>query len=158
MALTLTSSSFKEGATLAMDQILSADYGFGCGGGNKSPQLSWSGAPAGTKSFAVHCFDPEFLVGTAGQFIYDFNCILDAGKKDLDIILMLGYTSSSVWGFLYPKNTIIISNMDGMEWKRSKYPAPVKSFLRKAEKWAVQASHFHIADSQVRHHGYNRRK
>ena len=47
MALTLTSSSFKEGATLGMEQILSADYGFGCGGGNKSPQLSWSGAPAG---------------------------------------------------------------------------------------------------------------
>src|SRR5579871_146860 len=40
MALTLTSSSFTEGATLGLDQILSADYGFGCGGGNKSPQLS----------------------------------------------------------------------------------------------------------------------
>ena len=39
MALTLTSSSFTEGVTLGLDQILSADYGFG--GGNKSPQLSW---------------------------------------------------------------------------------------------------------------------
>jgi hypothetical protein len=36
MAFTLVSSSFKEGETLAMDYILSADYGFGCGGGNKS--------------------------------------------------------------------------------------------------------------------------
>jgi phosphatidylethanolamine-binding protein (PEBP) family uncharacterized protein len=63
MALSLTSSSFKDGGTLAMDHILSADYGFGCGGGNKSPQLSWSGAPAGTKSFAVHCFDPDAPTG-----------------------------------------------------------------------------------------------
>ena len=39
MALTLTSNSFKEGATLGMDHILSAEYGFGCGGGNKSPTL-----------------------------------------------------------------------------------------------------------------------
>jgi len=64
MPLTLTSSSFKEGGTLPMDHILSSDYGFGCSGGNKSPQLSWSGAPAGTKSFAVHCFDPDAPTGS----------------------------------------------------------------------------------------------
>ena len=37
MAFRLVRNSFKEGETLAMDYILSADYGFGCGGGNKSP-------------------------------------------------------------------------------------------------------------------------
>jgi len=64
MALRLTSNSFKEGATLANEQVLSADYGFGTSGGNKSPQLAWSGAPAGTKSFAVHCFDPDAPTGS----------------------------------------------------------------------------------------------
>jgi hypothetical protein len=97
----------------------------------------------------IHCYDPEYLIGTAGQFVYDLNCILDARRREYDIILVLGYTSSSIWGFLYPKNAIIITNMDGMEWKRSKYPGPVKTFLQKAEKWAVQASNFHIADSHV---------
>ena len=28
-------------------------------GGNRSPQLSWRGAPAGTESFVVTCFDPD---------------------------------------------------------------------------------------------------
>ena len=64
MALILTSQNFKDGGTLAMDHILSSDYGFGCAGGNKSPQLSWTGAPAGTKSFAVHCFDPDAPTGS----------------------------------------------------------------------------------------------
>ena len=64
MALTLVSSSFKEGQTLKMDHILSADYGFGCGGGNKSPHLAWSGVPEGTKSLAVSCFDPDAPTGS----------------------------------------------------------------------------------------------
>jgi hypothetical protein len=33
--------------------------GFGCTGGNLSPELSWSGAPEGAKSFAVVCHDPD---------------------------------------------------------------------------------------------------
>jgi Raf kinase inhibitor-like YbhB/YbcL family protein len=32
---------------------------FGCTGGNQSPPLQWSGAPAGTKSFVVTLFDPD---------------------------------------------------------------------------------------------------
>ncbi|MGC8492236.1 MAG: YbhB/YbcL family Raf kinase inhibitor-like protein [Syntrophobacteraceae bacterium] len=64
MAFTVSSSSFKDGEYLKSDFVLSADYGFGCGGGNKSPHLRWSGAPAGTKSFAVTCFDPDAPTGS----------------------------------------------------------------------------------------------
>src|SRR5450755_386062 len=96
-----------------------------------------------------HCFDPEYLIGVPGQFVYDLNCIMDTRKKNFDIILMLGYTSSSIWGFLYPQKSIIITNMDGLEWQRTKYSKPVRGFLKFAEKLAVQSSRFHIADSPV---------
>lgn len=106
-------------------------------------QDSWNGVEI------KHCYDPEYLIGTAGQFIYDMNCLLDARKNNFDVVLIMGYTSSSVWGRLYPKNSTIITNMDGMEWKRSKYSKPVQQFLKYAEKLAVKYSHYYVADSRV---------
>ena len=64
MAFTVTSNSFEDGDYLPKDFILSADFGFGCAGGNKSPHLKWSGAPVGTKSFAITCYDPDAPTGS----------------------------------------------------------------------------------------------
>ena len=96
----------------------------------------------------IHCFDPEKLIGTAGQFIYDLNCIIDSRKRKFDIILQLGYTSSSIWGRLLPKSSVIVTNMDGLEWKRSKYSKKVQKFLLQAESWAVKTSDLLISDSK----------
>lgn len=95
----------------------------------------------------IHCYDPENKIGTFGQFIYDLNCILDARKRNFDIILQLGYTSSSIWYSLHPKNSIVITNMDGLEWKRTKYSKKVQIALQFAERWAIKKSDFLIADS-----------
>lgn len=95
-----------------------------------------------------HCKDPENKIGTFGQFIYDFNCIINTRKQNFDVILQLGYTSNSIWHKFLPKKAIIITNMDGLEWKRSKYSKITKYFLKVAEKWAVKSSHYLISDSK----------
>ena len=64
MAFTLTSNSFKDGDYIGKDHILSQNFGFGCAGGNQSPHLKWQGAPAGTKSFAINCLDPDAPTGS----------------------------------------------------------------------------------------------
>ena len=48
---TVTSADVTDGAPLKDDQVNAH--------GDRSPQLSWSGAPEGTKSFVVTCFDPD---------------------------------------------------------------------------------------------------
>jgi glycosyltransferase involved in cell wall biosynthesis len=95
----------------------------------------------------IHQKDPEHQIGSVGQFIYDLNCILDVRKKEFDIILQLGYGTSSIWGWLLPKNSVIITNMDGFEWKRTKYSKKVQKFLQFAEKLGVKYSNHLVADS-----------
>jgi len=69
-SLTLTSPDIKEGGTIANEQVLT---GFGCSGGNISPALSWSGAPAGTKSFAINMLDPDAPTGSGWWHWVVFN-------------------------------------------------------------------------------------
>ena len=60
-AFEITSSDVAPGAKIADEQVFS---GFGCKGGNISPELKWSGAPSGTKSFALMIYDPDAPTGS----------------------------------------------------------------------------------------------
>lgn len=95
----------------------------------------------------IHCTDWEARIGTAGQFIYDLNCLKDARKRDFDVLLQLGYTSNSIWHRIWPKRTLNVVNMDGLEWKRSKYGALTRKFLQRAEAWAARHGDVLVADS-----------
>lgn len=55
----LTSRAIPAGSTIADKYIEKS-----CGGQNVTPDLSWSGAPANTKSFAVTCYDPDAPTGS----------------------------------------------------------------------------------------------
>jgi Raf kinase inhibitor-like YbhB/YbcL family protein len=57
----VTSEDIKNGAagTKAMEANV-----FGCDGSNTSPSLNWTGAPEGTKSFAINLYDPDAPTGS----------------------------------------------------------------------------------------------
>lgn len=57
----LNSTDIQQGMQLDEKHI---QQGSGCSGQDISPQLSWSGAPAATKSFAVTMFDPDAPTGS----------------------------------------------------------------------------------------------
>jgi Raf kinase inhibitor-like YbhB/YbcL family protein len=60
-SFTVVSSTVKEGQPLPTAQLSGV---FGAGGKDISPQLSWSGFPAETKSFVVTMYDPEAPTGS----------------------------------------------------------------------------------------------
>ena len=64
MALTLSSTSFKEGEIIPVKHHMGEAYGMGCAGGNVSPELHWEGVPEGTKSIVIQCFDPDAPTGS----------------------------------------------------------------------------------------------
>jgi Raf kinase inhibitor-like YbhB/YbcL family protein len=59
--LKLTSPDVSDKGTVKAEHVLNS---FGCTGSNISPELSWSGAPAATKSFAVTVYDPDAPTGS----------------------------------------------------------------------------------------------
>lgn len=95
----------------------------------------------------IHCGNLEHKFGTFGQFFYDLNCINDSRKRNFDILLHLGYTSDSIWHWRWPKKTVNIVNVDGMEWKRSKYNKATRKFLKLAASLAAKNAQVLIADS-----------
>jgi Raf kinase inhibitor-like YbhB/YbcL family protein len=60
-AFEITSPDIAPGGKISDQYVFS---GFGCTGKNVSPALKWSGAPAGTKSFALMVYDPDAPTGS----------------------------------------------------------------------------------------------
>lgn len=100
-----------------------------------------------------HVYSPEGWMGSCvGSFFYDYQCLKDALKREnFDIIYDAGYTSivPAYMRFDVRKMTrpVIMTNMDGLEYKRAKYNWWVQRFLLWEERMAVKYSHYLIADN-----------
>lgn len=107
-----------------------------------------------------HIYSPEqWMGGSVGSFFYDFASLRDALKKEkFDIIYEAGYTSiipAYIWfnvkNIKYP---IFTTNMDGLEYKRTKFNKWVRKFVFWEERMAVKHSHYLIADNMGIHDYY----
>ena len=74
----VTSPSVSEGMAIGEKHLFA---GFGCTGGNKSPALAWTDAPAEAKSFAVTVYDPDAPTGSGWWHWVVFN--IPAGTTEL---------------------------------------------------------------------------
>jgi Raf kinase inhibitor-like YbhB/YbcL family protein len=66
----LSSPEVKNNGKIGQEQVFS---GFGCTGGNVSPELQWEGAPPETKSFALTVYDPDAPTGSGWWHWVIFN-------------------------------------------------------------------------------------
>jgi Raf kinase inhibitor-like YbhB/YbcL family protein len=106
-AFELKAAGYAEGATIAAENVANA---FGCSGGNVSPALSWSDAPAGTQSFVLTVYDPDAPTGSGWWHWVVYNIPADAkaipagatAAKGLPAGAVEGRTDAGAHGYLGP--------------------------------------------------------
>jgi Raf kinase inhibitor-like YbhB/YbcL family protein len=72
LSLSVSSTVFSASLTLSSQDIAQGEFmpkihefkGYSCSGDDLSPHLKWSGAPEGTKSFAITAYDPDTASGS----------------------------------------------------------------------------------------------
>jgi glycosyltransferase involved in cell wall biosynthesis len=99
--------------------------------------------------YIIRKWCPEGKIGASAHILYDYLCLMDAIRRKVDVVLELGYQSSAISMLLCPIwKTRLITNMDGMEWKREKWSPLVQRFTRWAERTSVLKSDALVADNQ----------
>ncbi len=93
-------------------------------------------------------FSNEKIFKSFNSLIYDFLSLKHAVKKEHDIILELGYNPAGYFlNLIADTNKKIVTNMDGLEWKRGKWNKYIQKFSKLCERKAVQYSTALIADN-----------
>jgi len=85
----------------------------------------------------------------ASSILYDAISLFSAAFRRYDVVLLLGVSGAIAVPLLRLFfNIRIVTNVDGMEWKRAKWSGLARCFLRLSEWLAVCASHEVIADNK----------
>ena len=84
------------------------------------------------------------------QFIYDYRCTKHALTQNLDVVYHAGY-ATSVFGNLIFKKALkgkLVYNMDGLEWKRSKFNRITRWLTKKLERAAAMSGAELVSDNK----------
>lgn len=96
-------------------------------------------------------FSPENIMGSMANFYYDHECLKDALQNKFDIIYEAGYATVALSYKLLnvgASSSLIVTNMDGIEWKRSKWNFFTKKLIHYLEKLCVAHSTHLISDNE----------
>ena len=85
------------------------------------------------------------LRGPAATLAFDALCVKDAAARG-GVCLVLGYNGAAFLPYLRARGGRILTNMDGIEWRRPKWPLPVRAFFYVSEWIAAWSSQRLIAD------------
>jgi glycosyltransferase involved in cell wall biosynthesis len=118
-------------------------------------QLSvWCSSKAYSEALESYCgaqlhYVPLSANGAQG-IAYDIWCIISALRSGSDTLLLLGLSGGIALPFVrLLSRARVITNIDGIEWKRQKWRWGAKTVLRISERLAVNYSHVVIADNQA---------
>ena len=90
----------------------------------------------------------RFAANGPQSIAYDVTTLADACLHSVDIILLLGVSGAIALPFVRLfSRARIVTNIDGIEWKRAKWRASARHFLRLSECIAVRFSHRVVADN-----------
>lgn len=97
-------------------------------------------------------YAPAPKLGPLETLIYDFFSLWRS-RRGYDVVYMLGYTSSILCALSRLWRNEVWINMDGLEWRRSKWPWYGRLFLRWMEAMAMKTGTLLVADSEaIREH------
>jgi glycosyltransferase involved in cell wall biosynthesis len=86
--------------------------------------------------------------GPRATLEFDWHCVRDAASR-ASVCLVLGYNGAIFLPYLRLSNRKIITNMDGIEWRRPKWSIGVRAWFWVNEWIAAWTSHRLIADHPV---------
>ncbi|UMY16042.1 DUF1972 domain-containing protein [Methylobacterium organophilum] len=79
---------------------------------------------------------------------FDYHCVVDAARRD-GVCLVLGYNGAVFLPLLRLRGRPVLTNMDGIEWRRPKWMWAVRTWFWVNEWIAAWSSHRLVADHPV---------